>query len=67
MASTDDVDGELLRQISFGAAKDVGRVDPDLLGDFLPSLAAAVASGRARRGVRSSAARRWISRLPVPA
>lgn len=46
MASVADVDAELLRQISVEAAADAGGLDPELLGDFLPGLAAAVAAGR---------------------
>ena len=46
------VSDEVLREVAVAGAADAGGVDPDLLGDFLPGLVAAVASGR--RPPRSS-------------
>jgi sugar diacid utilization regulator len=38
--------GDVLRQVGADAGADAGGVDPELLGDFLASLAGAVAAGR---------------------
>jgi sugar diacid utilization regulator len=40
------VPDEVLREVAAAGADDAGGVDPELLGDFLPGLVSAVASGR---------------------
>lgn len=44
--SDPNVSDDVLRQVGADAAADAGGVDPELLGDFLTSLAGAVAAGR---------------------
>jgi sugar diacid utilization regulator len=46
MAAVDEIPAATLARISEQASVDSGGVDPNLLGDFLPALAAAVQAGR---------------------
>ena len=46
MTGSEDVDVDAVAR---GAADDAGGLDPGLLGDFLPTVAEAAASGRRRR------------------
>ncbi|HET8582876.1 MAG TPA: helix-turn-helix domain-containing protein [Jatrophihabitans sp.] len=46
MAGVDEIAATALDQVGVAASADSGGVDPELLEDFLPALAAAVAAGR---------------------
>lgn len=46
MAVGDEVGAAVFAQVGADASRDSGGVDPDLLDDFLPALASAVAAGR---------------------
>jgi hypothetical protein len=54
MDTRDEADAAL-REVAVAAAADAGGLDPELLGQFLPALATAAASGRGFAAGRGAA------------